>query len=307
MTRLLLRTAAGAAVALAAGAAAAQDEAVPLTVDTLEVTAFPSVVIAEDDRYPCCFPETIAPEGQVLLLVEAVFEPPWTEEVDNLRISSRDIALTGAGAEEPLPLIGSYEYHGFFRLRAPSLSARKPRNWPDESEPVHFNGVFLVPADAGELSLDLGGSVTIPVTVPEPGEPPAPADVAEISIAGTERVDSLESTSRSGSTEIVSTITNPNGAILGVTVSIDPTANNDLEDPTQFVWQTWNFALMYGDGHYAPLIGQPLASSITQSTTNSHRDDSMEWSPTERTLYYAVPADAESFSLYYGPTLVAEF
>ncbi len=305
------RIMAGLWVLAASATAIAQDgldELTPdaLTIERLTVQAFQGVPVDNDHLLACCAPQMITRDGQVLLWVRATFAPPWTEEVETVRVSHRDVALQVAGTDELLPIIGTYDLYGFFEVRTPHLAATRPGVWPERDPPVFFNAVFAVPEGAEAFTLDFGGLAAARIPMPPVGPHPAPGDIVSVTVRSAERIDAIPSVDRVGDQEIASVIRYTDGAILEVTLVVDPIAGNDLRDPRQFIWRTASLQLVYGDGQIAPQLGQYLGRSLIRNTTNAYRLDPEE-PPREETLYFAVPNGADGFRLYLGSSQVATF
>lgn len=289
-------------------AAGGQDAEVPLTIERLSVQAFPGVPIDDESLLACCVPQVVESPGHVFLWIRAVFAPPWTDDVPAVRVRYRDIAVTAEASRDPLPIVGTYDYYGFFEARTAYLSAARPGTWPNISPPVHFNAVVLVPANARSFTVDFGGRATAQVPMPAVGQFPAPGDMVDVTVAGMRRLDTVTSVDRVGGHALESTLRYPQGEILELTVAIDPIAGNDLDDPQHFVWRTANFQLTYSDGGggTALQLGQYRGPSFVRNTTNSYRLADGD-GPREETLYFGVPRGAGGFTLYFGTSPVATF
>ena len=156
------------ALALLALPAAAQVTLTPLS---LTARSYESVTSWQERPYrPAGLVETVRIPGHMLVDIRAVFDGPWSDSIERVQANTRDILLVLPDGTE-LQAQGSYPTWGQLVLQARTLSARRPRNFPDEDQDVYWNGLFRVPKGVSTATLRIGGDDVRyegPVTIPGP-------------------------------------------------------------------------------------------------------------------------------------------
>ncbi len=299
---------AGAALAamLLAGAtgASAQDG---VTLEPLSVTTATYPQLAtwhERQGRPCCVPEVLAEDGQVLLRIDIEFDIPWSEELSRVSAYDGDITITLPNGESRRS-IGFFYYEGQFRRSSVSFSVSRPSNWQEEDRNGFFNVVFLIPQETATVDLVLGelysGTIAVPPTF---AKPPVAADGAEFQILGAALMDGVTAAESVNGIEISNDITPPEGmSILEIEIAIRGIEPNDFDSPDRFYWHTYDFGLVYDEIHNAGLIGERFSNRILDWQFNSA---TIGGDAAVRRIYYAVPSDVGTMQLYFGDVRVAD-
>lgn len=294
-----------AAVLLAAPISAMAQTAPTLEPLSTDVVVYPELVTwHERDGRPCCFPEVVAEDGQVLLRVDIVFDIPWSEELQRVSANDRDITVALPGGETRTP-IGSYQYEGQFRRTSVSFSASRPSNWTEQDRDGFFNAVFLIPQGTASVDLTVGELYSTTIEVPQTFQkPPGAADGAEFQVLATRLLDSVTSAERVNNIPVSNEINPPDGqSILEIEIAIRGQERNDFDTPDRYYWHTYDFGVVYDDVHNAGLIGERFSDRILNWQFNSTE---VGGQPTVRTIYFAVPSDVGTMHLYFGDQRVAE-
>ena len=119
----------------------------------------------ERDHRPCCFRDVLATDGMIYLDVRLVLDVPWTDALDRVSFRADDvtIALADGTVQEA---IGHFDYFGMFAVQSPGISARRPRDWPNEDEDAYYHAIFQIPAGTTEVTLSVAEAFRTTVTVP---------------------------------------------------------------------------------------------------------------------------------------------
>ena len=138
----------GAAIAIGSGGIAAAQAADPLPITLSSVTIERYAELTEvgtDGGVACCAPLVLSQPGHHFVYVRAIFDVAWSDELDRISVSFTDIGLQLPGDAEPRRMVGRMNRLGEFVFSGTSLNARRPRDWPAETEQGFLNAVFLVP------------------------------------------------------------------------------------------------------------------------------------------------------------------
>ena len=305
MMHSISRRGAALAILLASTAFPASAQ-VPLQAISLTAHAYDSAVSwQERDWRPAGLTEIIHVPGHILLDVRLVADGPWSDEVDSVRANSRDIKLILPDGTE-LESQGGYQYWGQLQLNARSLSARRPRNFPDEDQDIYWNGLFLVPEGVGSATLTIGGdevSFEGVVTVPKTSEPEDAADFASFEVNTVRRYRRADLQEGMGDDSLQSSITAMPGTVLAeLEVEVTGVAPNQTDGGDRFNWSTHNFRLVDAEGQTMPLVGEGFMRRILDWQFNGVNigDDA------ERNVIFLVPEDLANATLLFGETPVAE-
>ncbi len=291
-----------AAAGLSVSTTAHAQEITPLS---LEAHAHSSLVSWQEwvlGPRPCCIPEVLSQEGMVFLDVRAVFDVPWSEDLTRVNVRARDINVILEDGTE-LGAVGAYENYGMFKHVPPSAGQTRPRDWPESDSDLHYHAVFLIPADAAEVTLVIGETFSGEITVPPLTEPATAASYAEMAVTNPRFHASLSTQHTMGGLEIPGSLSAPDGfAFLELTVDITGLESNDTSGGNRFHWRTHNFHLVMPDGIHASLIGERFQTRIFAGHLNS-----VDVGQTQtEDMIWAVPVGVEAMALYFGGTQVAE-
>lgn len=299
-----------AGAALAAGlfvgvtGAAAQEG---LSLEPLSVTTatYPQLVTwHERQGRPCCVPEVLAEDGQVLLRIDIEFDIPWSDELSRVSAYDSDITITLPNGEERRS-IGYFYYEGQFRRSSVSFSVSRPNDWQEEDRNGFLNVVYLIPAGTTAVDLAVGEFYSSTIAVPSTfDKPPVAADGADFQILSAALLDSVTAAESVNGIEISNDLTPPDGmSILEIEVAIRGVEPNDFDTPDRFYWHTYDFGLVYDDIHNAGLVGERFSNRILDWQFNSA---TIGGDAAVRRMYYAVPSDAGTMHLYFGDVRIAD-
>ena len=295
-TILLVLTAA-CAVGLGYGLSAAQDDPPPvqLSAENVKATAFESITVRAKENGVAGVTETLRKEGHVILLVELDVDAPWSEKLDRVSVSGKDIVLFGED-DQSIPAIGHMKWGTFSEFR-PNLSLRRPKKWPEEVEPKTFNAAFLVPADTQSFTLKFGEHLSVPITAPaETVDEPHIADKMQIEIVSAKLVDELHGSMDIGEDKTPTNVVSEAGPFLEVTFKLTPLAANGSFE-TIFFWHSDWFGVRFADGSYSHTVGERHMGKLSRNVShNTPLDDDGSRSATA-TFYFPAPADAQTFKL----------
>lgn len=279
---------------------------IPLQAISLTAHAYDSVVSwQERDWRPAGLTEIVHVPGQILVDVRLVADGPWSDEVDSVRANSRDIKLILPDGTELEPQ-GGYQYWGQMQLNARSVSARRPRNFPDEDQDIYWNGLFMVPEGVSTATLTIGGddiSFEGAVTIPKTSEPEDAADFATFEVNSVRRYRRADLQDGTGSDALHTSITATPGMVLAeLEIEVTGVAPNQADGGDRFNWSTHNFRLVDAEGHTMPLVGEGFMRRILDWQFNGVNigDDA------ERNVIFLVPEGLANATLLFGETPVAE-
>ena len=286
---------------------AAQTEALTLT--NMTVTRYDVLPNLDTDiASPCCARHVFESGADTdFIYIDADFAVAWSDELERVQISSRDIGLQLANETEPRQAWGRFSFFPHVELGGTSLNARRPRDWPEENAGGYLNLVFEVPAGTTAATLVLGegeNTLQLPVDLNVPvSELPRSSDYYSVSIASMTLVDELVTEDRAGRTEIAGRITPGLGAITRVDVTVTGLTNTDTDaEPgeNQIFFRNTAFALVGPEG--LPLI--PLGRSVSGSIRNGYSNSS-SWdgegasNGTSVTLFFLGSGNSGDYELFF--------
>jgi len=290
------------ALALAAFPALAQTDLAALS---LTARAYDQVHSWQERAFrPAHLVEVVQVPGHVLLDVRVVLDGPWSDTIERVQANARDIHLLLPDGTELAPQ-GGYQYWGQLSLIARSISARRPRNFPEEDQDIAWNGLFMVPEGVSQATLVIGGDdirFSGAVTIPKVSTPEAAADFASFQPQGVRRFRLVELQDGNGANAVPSTIAALPGTVLAeVVVSINGTGGNNADGDLRFNWSTSDFRLTDPQGTTLPLVGERFMRRILDSQFNGVDVGSS----VERTMIWLVPESLTEARLLFGETEVA--
>lgn len=277
---------------------------IALTALSLEARAYDTAVSWQERAYrPAGLVEYVHVPGHVVLDVRAVFDGPWSDEVQRVSVNTRDIRLVLPDGRELAPLGGQPNW-GQITLQARSLSVQRPRNFPTEDRDLHWNGIFRVPGDVTQATLRLGGEVAFAgaLTVPAPAREEDAASFARFEPVQIRRFRHLGLEDGRGETLMTSTIFAPPGsALAAVEVAVSGEATNQVDGTERFTWHTHNFRLVDATGATLGLIGEEFMRRVLDSQFNGVNVGETA----RRTMIWVVPEELTEARLLFGETEVA--
>lgn len=279
---------------------------VPLTALSLTARAYDRVDSwQERDWRPAGLVEVVQVEGHVLVDVRLVADGPWSDTVERVQASPRDIKLVLPDGTELEPE-GGYQYWGQLDMNGRSLSGRRPRNFPTDDADVHWNGLYVVPAGVSTATLRIAtADVTFEgqVTIPKTSTPEAAADFASFRVTDVERYRRADLADGTGADAVTSTLTATPGMVLAdLQIEVTGRASNQTDGGDRFNWSTHNFRLVDAEGHTLPLVGEQFMRRILDWQFNGVNigDEA------ERNVIFLVPEGLTQARLLFGETPVAE-
>jgi len=149
--------------------ASAQVEAISMTSLTVQrYDVLPN--IDPDLGLACCAQLTFESGGDDdFVYIDADFAVAWSDALDRINISSRDIGLQLVTEGEPRQAWGRFSYFPQVERGGNSLNSRRPRDWPEENAGAYLNLIVQVPAGTTQAELLIGeapNTLRIPITIP---------------------------------------------------------------------------------------------------------------------------------------------
>ncbi len=305
-------TAAAALVTLQAGGALAQAQE-PWPFVSLEIMRYDSLINTEEDvGLPCCFPHVVSNPDQVLLHISAEIDVPWSEDMDRVSVSYTDLTLTIDGLEEPITMIGFLERYGVFETGTRSLSASRPRDWPDheaeDDEHVFMEHIWSVPADATTATLTFGELYAVEIDIPQDASQPLmPGDTADFEVTGITPVDGIVTAHSYYRQPVAGTVNPSAGQMVRVDFNITPLMYNSIGSSYEgFSFYTNSIQLVGPNGLPTIPVGQELGEGVlTRSTSNSISGD-IVGDPFDKSFYFLTDGTPGTYTLYYFSDAVGE-
>lgn len=291
-----------AAFALGSSPAFAQTD---LTALSLTAQVYESVPSWQERAYrPAGLVELVQRPGHVMVDLRAVFDGPWTDDLERLSVQARDIRLILPDGTEQ-EVVGHQSNWGQPVLRASALTGRRPRDFPDDGGDIHWNALFVVPKGVATATLRIGGDANFqaPVTLPSPTTLVDAASFATFTPTGLRRFQRVNLEDGRDGDLVTSHIAAPPGmALAEITLRVAALAANETDGDARFSWNTHNFRLVDDRGQTLGLVGERFLRRILDSQFNGVDvgDD------TERVMVWAVPADLPRARLLFGETEVAQ-
>ncbi|MCB1361382.1 MAG: hypothetical protein H6899_04250 [Rhodobacter sp.] len=295
----------GALALIVACAATLANAQVPLSALSLQARSYESAINwQESNRRPAGLPEVIRIPGHVLVDVRAVFDGPWSDDVERVNVNTRDIHLVLPDGTELSP-IGGFQNWGQLQLLSLSFSGRRPRNFPDEDADLHWNGTFRVPKGIATARLVIGGdaaSFSGDLTIPGPTAEADAASFATFRPTGVRRFRTVNLQDGRGSEAVTSSITAPAGMVLAeVEIEVTGVAGNQNDGDDRFTWHTHNYRLVDANGQSMGLVGERFMQRLLDSQYNGVDVGASA----ERTVLWLVPEGLSEARLLFGETEVA--
>lgn len=278
---------------------------IPLTALSLTARSYDHVDSWEERGFrPARVVEVIQIPGELLVEIRAVFDGPWSDEVDQLRVNAGDIALVLPDGTE-LEAIGGYPYWGQFSTASRGISARRPRNFPDEDAEAHWNSVFRVPKGVASATLRItgdGARFEQSLSIPGPTAADDPASFARFAISGVRRYRRADLEEGNGANTAYSSITAPPGMVLAeVEIEVTGLAPNTVDGAERFNWRTSDFRLIDAQGNSLGLVGEGFMRRLLDWQFNGvNIGDNAE-----RKVVWLVPEGLGEARLLFGETEVA--
>lgn len=301
-------------MALPAGFASADTEALTLT--SMTVTRHDILRnIDTEMASPCCAHHTYeSGTDEDFIHLDVDFAVTWSDALERIQISSSDIGLQFDNEAEPRRPWGRIDFFPNVQRGGTSLSARRPRDFPEENAGAYLNLVFSVPTAAttatliigeGTAALRLPVELTVPIT-----EMPAAAsfyDIKAVSISTTPELLTEDRVSRS---TITGRMVADLGTITRVEVEMTPFIGTDTDNEPgehQVFNRNTAFALVGPEGLPLISLGRSISGSIRNGFSHSISWDGDEAGPTNTyTMFFLGSGAAGDYQLYFYDTEVAE-
>lgn len=291
---------------LACGLATAGQAQEPWPFLSLELSRYDSVVDArEDSGLPCCAPVTISAPGNVLIHLSAVVDVPWSDDLDSVSLGGTDLTLT-VGELEPYGPAGGYLYRGVFEAQPRYISARRPRDWPEEDADMLVEAVWAVPADATTATVTFGEHFAIDIEIPQEAVAPLnPSDTAGFAVTAISNVDSIDLSFWGSGPEIAGVMAASSGQIVQLDIEISPQMNTRLDGDSGFVFYPRYLQLVGPNGQPAFGLGRKSGSSLSNSAATLSAD-SYPAGPLAESLYFLTDGAPGTYTLYFLTDPVGE-
>lgn len=277
---------------------------IDLTALSNETFAYDTVTSWQERAYrPAGIVEYVHVPGSIILDVRMVFDGPWSDEVQRVSVSSRDIRLILADGTE-VAAVGGHPNWGQATLQSRSLSGSRPRDFPDEDRDLYWNGLFIVPKGTDTATLRLGGDVRFEgaITVPSPTREADASAFARFTPTAVRRFRVVGLEDGRGDDAVSSSIRAPLGMVLAeVEVEVEGVASNQIDGDDRFTWHTHNFRLVDDAGQTMGLVGERFMRRILDSQFSGTNVGSSS----ERTMIWVVPETLTEARLLFGETEVA--
>ncbi|MHC4984858.1 MAG: hypothetical protein ACYTFO_01750 [Planctomycetota bacterium] len=293
-----LVVAAACAIGAGYGLSLAQEEEAPpvqLTAADVQVSAFDSLTVRPKESATVGATETLTKDGHVILLVSLMIDAPWSEELERVSVSGRDIALVGADDTQYPPF--GYMQWGTFREFTPSVSLYRKSDWETEASPDEFNAAFLVPAEEASYTLVFGEHLSVPVTAPAQTVPePHILDKMQIEILSAELVDELQSSLSVGEEKVPTDVVSQAGPFLKVTFKLVPLAPNGSYK-TVFFWHSDWFGVRFADGAHSHTVGEEFMGGLSRNVSHNTPFTGDGSDSATATFYFPAAEGADAFEL----------
>lgn len=294
--------------------ASAQTEA--LTLSSMTVTRHDILRnIDTEMASPCCAQHIYESGADTdFIYLDVDFAVAWSDEVERIQISSGDIALQLANETDPRMAWGRVDFFPDVDRGGSSLSARRPRDFPEDNAGAYLNLVFSVPTAATEATLIIGegtDALRLPVDLTaQVTEMPNPASFYDIKVVNISTTEELLTEDRLSRNTIVGRMTSDIGMITRVEIEITPFVGTDTDnEPGEHQVFNRNTAFVLVGPEGLPLInlGRATSGSIRNNFSSSISWDGDEAGPTTSyTMFYLGSGEPGDYQLYFYDTLVAD-
>ena len=300
------------AVAAVAAPALAQSVLTPVAVS---IQRYDEIVNATGDSgIACCAPHVMeSGPGADYYYVRMVFDVAFSETVDRVSINSSDILLVLPGAAEGLRAIGSYDYFGVYDDNSPSIFARRPSNWPAETEQAFVDGVWIVPDGVTTATLrvgEAGASIDVPLDLNvAPGTPLSPGQTVQVAVTGFGVEEGLSITDSRSRQDVNGRVVATSGQMVRLQLTLTPlmsTATDAQVGENRHFMHAEYIALVGPDGLPMPYVGYQTGDSVrTRWSISSSWETTPR--PSDMTLYFLGNPGSGTYTVYYLQDAVAQF
>ncbi|ABD55702.1 hypothetical protein [Jannaschia sp. CCS1] len=303
-----------ATMALPCGRLTAQTEALTLT--SMTVTRHDILRnIDTEMASPCCAQhvyESGAEEDFIYLEVD--FAVAWSDELERIQISSGDIALQFDSETDARRPWGRVDFFPDVERGGSSLSARRPRDFPEETAGAYLNLVFTAPTAATTATLIIGegtDALRLPVDLAVPvTDMPAPSSFYDIKVVAISTTEELVTEDRVSRNTIAGRMTSDIGTITRVEIEMTPFVGTDTDNEpgeNQVFNRNTAFVLVGPEGLPLINLGRAASGSIRNNFSSSISWDGEGAGPTTTyTMFYLGSGAAGEYQLYFYDTLVGD-
>lgn len=301
-------------MAIPATDAVAQTEALTLT--SMTVTRHDILRnIDTEMASPCCAQHTYESGADSdFIYLDVDFSVAWSDELERIQISSSDIELQFDNETEGRSAWGRVDFFPNVQRGGSSLSARRPRDFPDETAGAYLNLVFTVPTAATTATLVIGegtDALRLPVDLAvETTEMPAAASFYDIKVVNISTTPELVTEDRVSRNTIDGRIVPGLGVITRVEIEMTPFVSADTDNEpgeNQVFNRNTAFALVGPEGLPLISLGRSTSGSIRNGFSNSISWDGDGAGPTTTlTMFYLGSGAPGDYQLYFYDSHVAD-
>lgn len=301
-------------MALPAASAFAQTEA--LTMTSMTITRHDVIPNIDTDMASACCAQHMYESGgdTDFIYLDVDFAVAWSDEVDRIQISSGDIGLQIPSETEPRAAWGRVNYFPSVERGGTSLSARRPRDFPEDNAGAYMNLVFAVPTGATQATLIIGEgaeAMRLPVDLAVPvTEMPRAASLYDIKVVAISASPELVTEERIGRSTIAGRMVASLGMITRIELEITPFVGTDTDNEpgdNQVFNRATAFALVGPEGLPLQQLGQAARSTIRGNYATSTRWDVDDELPTvSLTLFFLGSGAAGDYQLYFHDQQVGD-
>jgi len=309
------KTILAAAVSLVPAMGMAQSLLSPTSITVQRYDAIPN--FSGDSGIFCCATHVHRSGGEAdYYHIRMVFDVAFSDAVDRVSINSSDILLMLPGAEEGLRAIGHFDHMPVYEPGATSIYARRPRDFPAETEQAFLDAVWVVPEGVTSATMQIGdpedGNVlNVPLDL-DVGVTSVlrPAATLSMAVSGVGVTDMLTLEERFNGQDVPGTIrpTGP-GRLMQVDLTLTPAMSTDTDaqaGENQFFFYSDWIGVTGPDGLPLMPVGYETGRSY-----RVHWSTSISWEDQPRgsdfTLYFLGRAEPGVYRVYYLSDKVAEF
>ncbi len=288
----------------------------PLTPVSISVTRYDTLPQLQPDHgMACCaLPMLESGPGQDFYYIDLDFNVAWSDDLDRVSISGRDILLHFEGGDEDgLRAFGRINYLPMVELSGGSISARRPRDWPDETAQAFLNNLWMVPDGVTQATLTVGEegeqfAIILNLDIPV-SEMMSPLETVEVTLNGLSIDEAMSRDRRLTGGELAITMTPTMGQLLRLDATLRPLMNTKTDSDqgeNRFFFYNNYISLVGPDGIPLAPLGQDLSGSLQNDYSNSISWDDEEANGSDRGLYFLGAGTPGTYQVYYLSDLVGE-
>ncbi len=292
----------------AAGVAAPVWADSPLTLSSMTVTRHDTLVNYDTDTGLLCCARQVYLSGEDVdfIYVDADFDLAWSDDLDSVSYNSREILLQLPGAVEPIQAWWRVSFVPHVESSGPSIRARKPRDFPEETAGAYLNAVFSIPPGVGSATLLIGPEderLSLNIAIPAgESEMPSPTDFVAVTADALTRLPQLATSERRGPVTLAGIVKADIGQVLALDITVQALANADTDsDPGENRVLYYNTSLSLVGPEGLPLVplGQEVNGGLANDYSNSISWDTDPARTYGRQLYFLGSGAPGTYRLFY--------